>query len=498
MIVGTAVSVASMVLLMDGSGSLRYIVAAGLFNFAWNFTFPYQMGLLSTLDTTGSIAVPSLVAQLLGLSLGPALASLLLSGRGYDGVLWACIGCYLASVPLVLGERQALSGQPPSGSSRHDPARLRRLRRRRALAAHSSRRVHASRDARCRLRADRPAQRPPQCIRRARAGGRLRSGGSVRNRATRRRAGCHEGLRRIRARHDPQFRLRLADGMRIEHDDELVTRYRAAGLVPMGTTNVPELSSSLSTESKRHGPCRNPWNPCTRSVARAAVPQRRSRLASFRSPTGMIQRVRSGYPRPAAACSAFGRAADACRPDTVYGEIWYGLLSHHVITRSVRDSALVLDLTAGVDHGAPYGAPAGERSYFESLQHGAAATADRGRRRHAPARGAARRLFCRARGHLQPAPRTGSRGHSRRPGLRRARAQRSRRDAAQRRARGGTAGDCRGNEARDRPRNRRVVSARTRRTWCRGDRTRAVARAPLSHGSRPVRSAASSPNTTCC
>lgn len=100
MIVGTAVSIASMVLLMDGSGSLRYIVAAGLFNFAWNFTFPYQMGLLSTLDTTGSIAVPSLVAQLLGLSLGPALASLLLSGRGYDGVLWACIGCYLASVLL--------------------------------------------------------------------------------------------------------------------------------------------------------------------------------------------------------------------------------------------------------------------------------------------------------------------------------------------------------------------------------------------------------------
>ena len=162
------------------------------------------------------------------------------------------------------------------------------------------------------------------------------------------------------------FGSRLADGMRIEHDDELVTRYRAAGLVPMGTTNVPELSSSLSTESRLHGPCRNPWNllhavggssgGAAAAVAAGIVP-----IAYGNDSAGSIR-------IPSSCCGVFGFRPSRGRVPTgpVYGEIWYGLLSHHVITRSVRDSALVLDLTAGVDHGAPYGAPTSERSYFEA------------------------------------------------------------------------------------------------------------------------------------
>ena len=62
-----------------------------------------------------------------------------------------------------------------------------------------------------------------------------------------------------------RFGSRLTTVTRMEQDDEVFARYRAAGLNPIGTTNVPEFSSSLTTESRLHGPCRNPWDP-TRSV----------------------------------------------------------------------------------------------------------------------------------------------------------------------------------------------------------------------------------------
>jgi amidase len=161
------------------------------------------------------------------------------------------------------------------------------------------------------------------------------------------------------------FGSRLAVGMRIDHDDEVVARYKAAGMIPMGTTNVPELSSSVSTESRLHGPCRNPWNP-DRSVggssggAAAAVAYGAVPIAYGNDSAGSI-RV------PASCCGVFGFRPGRGRVPTgpYYGEIWYGLLSHHVITRSVRDSALVLDLSEGIDPGAPYGAPGKDRNYVD-------------------------------------------------------------------------------------------------------------------------------------
>lgn len=161
------------------------------------------------------------------------------------------------------------------------------------------------------------------------------------------------------------FGSRLAVGTRIDHDDEVVARYRAAGLNPMGTTNVPEFSSSLSTESRLHGPCRNPWN-LARSVggssggAAAAVAYGAVPIAYGNDSAGSIR-------IPASCCGVFGLRPGRGRVPTgpVHAEIWFGLLSHHVITRTVRDSALVLDVTEGIDAGAPYGAPDKIRPYLE-------------------------------------------------------------------------------------------------------------------------------------
>lgn len=153
------------------------------------------------------------------------------------------------------------------------------------------------------------------------------------------------------------FGSRLSAGTPINFDEEVVVRMKRAGLVPMGTTNVPEFSSSVSTESVMHGPCRNPWDRArspggssggaAAAVAYGAVP-----IAYGNDAAGSI-RV------PASSCGLFGLKPSRGRVPTgpEYSEFWCGLMVHHVITRSVRDSAVVLDATEGIDVGAPYGIP---------------------------------------------------------------------------------------------------------------------------------------------
>jgi len=164
------------------------------------------------------------------------------------------------------------------------------------------------------------------------------------------------------------FGSRLAVGTEIDFDDEVVARYKQAGLIPIGTTNVPEFSSSVTTESLLYGPCRNPWD-LDRSVggssggSAAAVAYGAVPIAYGNDAAGSI-RV------PASCCGLFGLRPSRGRVPTgpVYGEFWHGLMVHHVITRSVRDSALVLDISEGIDAGAPYGVPDKARPYLEECR----------------------------------------------------------------------------------------------------------------------------------
>lgn len=179
------------------------------------------------------------------------------------------------------------------------------------------------------------------------------------------------------------FGSRLTAGTRIDFDDEVVVRMKRAGLIPFGTTNVPEFSSSITTESVRHGPCRNPWD-LSRSAggssggAAAAVAYGAVAAAYGNDAAGSI-RV------PASCCGLFGFKPSRGRVPTgpEYSEYWFGLMVHHVITRSVRDSALLLDVTEGMDVGAPYGVPDKQRAYLSD------ASRDPGRLRIAVSDGAA-------------------------------------------------------------------------------------------------------------
>jgi len=141
-------------------------------------------------------------------------------------------------------------------------------------------------------------------------------------------------------------------------DTELVKRYKDAGLVIFGKTSVPELAMDWSTESRAHGASRNPWNAAhttgtssggsAAAVAAGIVP-----MAHGNDGGGSI-RV------PASCCGVFGmkpsRGRNPAAPD---GDRWMGMLCEHALTWTVRDSAALLDATAGPHPHQFYNSPAG-------------------------------------------------------------------------------------------------------------------------------------------
>ncbi|MBV1789942.1 amidase [Marinobacterium sp. D7] len=151
-------------------------------------------------------------------------------------------------------------------------------------------------------------------------------------------------------------------------DDELVGRWRRAGFVFVGTSTSPEFGTSYTTESTRFGATRNPWNT-ERSAggssggAAALVASRVVPIAHGNDGGGSL-RV------PASCCGVFGfKPSRGLMPNgPLVGEGWGGMGTGHAISLSVRDSAALLDVTAGADLGAPYAAPSRPGSYVEAMQ----------------------------------------------------------------------------------------------------------------------------------
>ena len=142
-----------------------------------------------------------------------------------------------------------------------------------------------------------------------------------------------------------------------DHDSTLVARYRAAGLNIFGKSASPEMGLAPSTEPAMYGPCRNPWNLAysaggSSGGSAAAVAARILPMAHATDGGGSIR-------IPASACGLFGlkttRARNPSGPDV--GEGWGGQAVAHCVNISVRDSAALLDVSAGPDIGDPYWAP---------------------------------------------------------------------------------------------------------------------------------------------
>ncbi|MDX1901358.1 MAG: amidase family protein [Gammaproteobacteria bacterium] len=134
---------------------------------------------------------------------------------------------------------------------------------------------------------------------------------------------------------------RLTQGRISSVDSELVKRMKNTGLIILGKTNTPEFGLSPVTEPELHGPTHNPWNfemsaggssgGSAAAVAAGMVPM------AHASDAGGSIRI------PSACCGVFGLKISRGIAPTNSPFVWQNMLVEHVITRSVRDSAAMLD-----------------------------------------------------------------------------------------------------------------------------------------------------------
>ena len=161
---------------------------------------------------------------------------------------------------------------------------------------------------------------------------------------------------------------RLYADFRYDYDSELFVRLRATGLGTFARATSPEFGIGATTEANVYGrPTRNPWNRdhvaggssggSAAAVAAGVVPM------AHGSDGGGSVRI------PASSCGLFGvKPTRALLPDgPAAGEGWAGMAIEGYLTRSVRDTAALLDATAGPDVGAPYYAPAIDGTFMDAI-----------------------------------------------------------------------------------------------------------------------------------
>ena len=150
---------------------------------------------------------------------------------------------------------------------------------------------------------------------------------------------------------------------RPEHDGELVSRYRRAGLIILGKTNTPEFGLNITTEPALFGPTKNPHDP-TRSAGGSSGGSACA-VASGMLPAAHATDSGGSIRIPASNCGLFGLKPSRIRvplgndqPEGIAGYSTVNAVSH-----SVRDSALLLDIAAGSVPGDPYASPSVGQSF---------------------------------------------------------------------------------------------------------------------------------------
>lgn len=166
----------------------------------------------------------------------------------------------------------------------------------------------------------------------------------------------HEGMEFLKRRN-----------WRARGEQYLAGRFREAGFLFLGKTNTPELGILPTTEPAAYGPTRNPWDlersPGGSSGGSAAA------VAAGLVPVAHGNDGGGSIRIPASHCGLVGlkpsRGRTSLGPD--FGDVISGLVVEHVLTRTVRDSAAILDAVCGAMPGDPYVAPARARPYSMEL-----------------------------------------------------------------------------------------------------------------------------------
>lgn len=152
-----------------------------------------------------------------------------------------------------------------------------------------------------------------------------------------------------------------------EQHAEITRRWLAAGVVVFGRTNTPEFGAKGITEPDAWGPARNPWNPDhtpggSSGGSAAAVAARIVPMAGANDGGGSIR-------LPAGHCGLFGLKPGRGRTPwgPQYGELMHGAAMNHIVSRSVRDSAAMLDATHGPELNSLFHIVPPERPYLQEV-----------------------------------------------------------------------------------------------------------------------------------
>src|SRR5438270_5469113 len=166
----------------------------------------------------------------------------------------------------------------------------------------------------------------------------------------------HEGMRFLKD-----------EGWTEEEDQYLAATFRAAGFVFVGKTNTPELGILPACEPDAHGATRNPWN--TEHSTGGSSGGSAAAVASCMVPVGHANDGGGSIRIPASECGLVGLKPTRERTSlgAELGDMFGGLVHEHVVTRSVRDSAAILDAVHGPMPGDPYAAPMPVRPFLDEV-----------------------------------------------------------------------------------------------------------------------------------
>jgi amidase len=166
----------------------------------------------------------------------------------------------------------------------------------------------------------------------------------------------HEGMRFLKDQ-----------GWTEDEDQYLAAKFRAAGFVFVGKTNTPELGILPTCEPEAYGATRNPWN--TDHSTGGSSGGSAAAVASGMVPVGHANDGGGSIRIPAAECGLVGlkptRGRTSLGPE--FGDVFGGLVHEHVVTRSVRDTAAILDAVHGPMPGDPYAAPTPARPFLTEV-----------------------------------------------------------------------------------------------------------------------------------
>jgi amidase len=162
---------------------------------------------------------------------------------------------------------------------------------------------------------------------------------------------------------------RLCVGMTAPHDTDLMRRFSASGVTPVAMSKCPEFGYNATTEPIVSSPVHNPWSRgyspggssggAAASVAAGYVP-----IAHGNDGGGSIR-------IPASCCGLVGlkptRGRNPLGPD--FGEALFGMSCEAILSRTVRDTAMMLECSSGPGSGDPYQTPKPSEGFFAYLEH---------------------------------------------------------------------------------------------------------------------------------